>query len=431
MIISKIDQLGLYSGQTVKIQGWVYNKRSSGKIHFLLVRDGTALIQGVMSKDSVPEMVFSCYEKLTQESSLEVVGTVREDKRASGGFELSIQDVNIIQLAENYPITPKEHGVGFLAEHRHLWLRSSRQHAILKIRNEIIFAIRKFFYDKQFTLIDTPILTGAIGETAGTLFETQYFDLGKAYLAQTGQLYVEAACMSLGNVYCFGPTFRAEKSKTRRHLTEFWMVEAEEAFYDNKMNMDLQEELIEYIVQWTLQNCPKEFEVIERDVAPLQKVKRPFYRISYDEAIAILKKAGCKVEWGEDVGGDEETLLSGQFDKPVCIYNYPEKIKAFYMKPDPDRPELVLNNDMLAPEGYGEIIGGSQRNDDYDSLLQRIKEQKLPEEAYGWYLDLRKYGSVPHSGFGLGLERTVSWICHLPHVRESIPFPRMLYRLYP
>src|SRR3990172_290459 len=431
MIISKIDQLGRYSGQTVKIQGWVYNKRSSGKIHFLLVRDVTGLIQCVMIKDSVPERVFSCYEKLTQEASMEVVGTVREDKRASGGFELSIQDVNIIQIAENYPITPKEHGVAFLAERRHLWLRSSRQHVILKIRNELIFAIRKFFYDKKFTLIDTPILTGAIGETAGTLFETQYFDLGKTDLAQTGQLYVEAACMSLGNVYCFGPTFRAEKSKTRRHLTEFWMVEAEEAFYDNKMNMDLQEELIEYIVQWTLQNCPKEFEVIERDVAPLQKVKRPFYRISYDEAIAILKKAGCKVEWGEDVGGDEETLLSGQFDKPVCIYNYPKKIKAFYMKPDPDRPELVLNNDMLAPEGYGEIIGGSQRNDDYDSLLQRIKEQKLPEEAYGWYLDLRKYGSVPHSGFGLGLERTVSWICHLPHVRESIPFPRMLYRLYP
>lgn len=431
MIISKIDQVYKYSGQTVKIQGWVYNIRSSGKIHFLLVRDGTGLIQCVMTKDSVPENVFSCYEKLTQESSLEVVGTVREDKRAPGGFELSIQDVNIIQIAENYPITPKEHGVGFLAEHRHLWLRSSRQHAILKIRNEIIFAIRKFFYDKKFTLIDTPILTGAIGETAGTLFETQYFDLGKAYLAQTGQLYVEAACMSLGNVYCFGPTFRAEKSKTRRHLTEFWMVEAEEAFYDNDMNMDLQEELIEYIVQWTLENCQKEFEIIERDLTPLQKVRRPFYRISYDEAIAILKKASCKISWGEDVGGDEETILSGQFDKPVCVYNYPEKIKAFYMKPHPDRPELVLNNDMLAPEGYGEIIGGSQRNDDYDSLLQRIKEQKLPEEAYGWYLDLRKYGSVPHSGFGLGLERTVSWICHLPHVRESIPFPRMLYRLYP
>lgn len=431
MIISKIEQIGQYAGQEVKVQGWLYHKRSSGKIHFLLVRDGTGLIQCVMTKDSVDQNTFSGYDRLTQESSLEVVGTVREDQRSPGGYELSLRQINLVQIAQDYPITPKEHGVGFLAERRHLWLRSLRQHAILKIRNEIIFAIRKFFYDKKFTLIDTPILTGAIGESAGTLFETQYFDLGKAYLAQTGQLYVEAACMSLGNVYCFGPTFRAEKSKTRRHLTEFWMVEAEEAFYDNNMNMDLQEELIEYIVDWTLEKCQKEFEVIERDPSPLEKIKRPFPRLSYDEAIKLLQKAGSQIVWGEDMGGDDETILSNQFEKPVLVYNYPQKIKAFYMKPHPERKELVLNNDMLAPEGYGEIIGGSQRNDDYDSLLQRIREQKLPEETYGWYLDLRKYGSVPHSGFGLGLERTVSWICHLPHVRESIPFPRMLYRLYP
>jgi len=431
MIVTKIDEIGKYVGKEVKVQGWLYNKRSSGKIHFLLVRDGYGLLQCVMAKDSADEATFSAFDRLTQESSLEVIGTVREDKRSPGGYELSLQNINVIQIAEDYPITPKEHGVAFLAERRHLWLRSSRQHAILRIRNEIIFAIRKFFYDKKFTLIDTPILTGAIGESAGTLFETQYFDLGKAYLAQTGQLYVEAACMSLGNVYCFGPTFRAEKSKTRRHLTEFWMIEAEEPFYDNSMNMDLQEELVEYIVHWTLEKCQKEFEVIERDLAPLKKITRPFYRLSYDEAIQLLQKKGSSIKWGDDMGGDEETLLSEQFDKPVLIYNYPKKIKAFYMKPHPERAELVLNNDMLAPEGYGEIIGGSQRNDDHDSLLQRIREEKLPEETYGWYLDLRKYGSVPHSGFGLGLERTVSWICHLPHVRESIPFPRMLYKLYP
>jgi asparaginyl-tRNA synthetase len=431
MIVTKIDEIGKYVGKEVKVQGWLYNKRSSGKIHFLLVRDGYGLLQCVMAKDSADEATFSAFDRLTQESSLEVIGTVREDKRSPGGYELSLQNINVIQIAEDYPITPKEHGVAFLAERRHLWLRSSRQHAILRIRNEIIFAIRKFFYDKKFTLIDTPILTGAIGESAGTLFETQYFDLGKAYLAQTGQLYVEAACMSLGNVYCFGPTFRAEKSKTRRHLTEFWMIEAEEPFYDNNMNMDLQEELVEYIVHWTLEKCQKEFEVIERDLVPLKKITRPFYRLSYDEAIQLLQKKGSSIKWGDDFGGDEETILSNQFDKPVLIYNYPKKIKAFYMKPHPEKPELVLNNDMLAPEGYGEIIGGSQRNDDYDSLLQRIREEKLPEETYGWYLDLRKYGSVPHSGFGLGLERTVSWICHLPHVRESISFPRMLYKLYP
>src|SRR5574341_23718 len=431
MIVTKIDEIGKYVGKEVKVQGWLYNKRSSGKIHFLLVRDGYGLLQCVMAKDSVDEKTFLASDKLSQESSLEVTGTVREDKRSPGGYELSLKNINIVQIAEDYPISPKEHGIAFLAERRHLWLRSSRQHAILRIRNEIIFAIRKFFYDKKFTLIDTPILTGAIGESAGTLFETQYFDLGKAYLAQTGQLYVEAACMSLGNVYCFGPTFRAEKSKTRRHLTEFWMIEAEEAFYDNNDNMTLQEEMIEYIVSWVLEKCQKELEVIERDTTFLKKVKRPFPRLTYEEAIKLLQSKGAKIKFGEDIGGDEETTLANSYDKPFCVYNYPKKIKAFYMKPHPEREALVLNNDMLAPEGYGEIIGGSQRNDDYDSLVDRIKEEKLPLGAYEWYLDLRKYGSVPHSGFGLGLERTVSWICGLPHVREAIPFPRMLYRLYP
>ncbi|OGC78509.1 MAG: asparagine--tRNA ligase [candidate division Zixibacteria bacterium RBG_16_40_9] len=427
----KIAEIGKFNGKEVLIKGWLYNKRSSGKINFLLIRDGSGILQAVMTKDAVSEKTFSSFDSLTQESSLMVSGKVREDKRALGGYELEIKEVEIIQISKDYPITPKEHGVAFLMENRHLWLRSSRQLAILSIRNEIIFAIRKFFYDKKFVLIDAPILTGSIGETATTLFETQYFDLGKAYLAQTGQLYMEAACMALGNVYCFGPTFRAEKSKTRRHLTEFWMIEAEEAFYDNNDNMTLQEELIEYIVTWVLEKCQKELEVIERDTTFLKKVKRPFPRITYEEAIKLLQSQGAKIKFGEDVGGDEETTLANAYDKPFCVYNYPKKIKAFYMKPHPEREDLVLNNDMLAPEGYGEIIGGSQRNDDYDSLITRIKEERLPLEAYEWYLDLRKYGSVPHSGFGLGLERTVSWICGLPHVREAIPFPRMLYRLYP
>ncbi len=301
----------------------------------------------------------------------------------------------------------------------------------MQLRNEIIFALRKFFYDKKFILIDSPILTGAIGETATTLFETQYFDIGKAHLAQTGQLYVEAACVALGLVYCFGPTFRAEKSKTRRHLTEFWMLEAEEAYYDNDKNMDLQEEMIEYVIDWVLERCQSQFQILERDTKKLEDITRPFPRISYDEAVKLLQKKKVEMKWGDDFGGDEETVLAESFDKPVFIYHYPKKIKAFYMKPHPERADLVLNNDLLAPEGYGEIIGGSQRNDDYDSLLERIKEEKLPMEAYLWYLDLRKYGSVPHSGFGLGLERTIAWICGLKHIRETIPFPRMMERLYP
>ncbi len=426
-----IEEVGKFAGQKVTLKGWLYNKRSSGKIHFLLIRDGSGIIQSVMSKGEVPDEIFDTYDKLTQESSLEIEGRVREEKRAPGGYELNLTDVKIIQIAPDYPITPKEHGTAFLMDNRHLWLRSSRQQAIMRVRNEIIFAIRTFFYEKRFILIDTPILTGAIGETATTLFETQYFDLGKAYLAQTGQLYNEAAAMAFGRIYCFGPTFRAEKSKTRRHLTEFWMVEAEMAFYDNNDNLKLQEEFVEYVIQQVLDRSKKELEYLERDLAKLEKIKRPFERMSYDEAIECLKKKGSKIEWGTDLGGDDETLLSNVYEKPLFVYNYPKKVKAFYMKPHPQREDLVLCSDLLAPEGYGEIIGGSQRNDDYDSLVKRIEEEKLPLDSYKWYLDLRKYGSVPHSGFGLGVERTVAWICGLPHIRETIPFPRMIYRLYP
>jgi asparaginyl-tRNA synthetase len=431
MIYSYIAEIGKYQGKEVLIKGWLYNKRSSGKIHFLLVRDGTGILQSVLIQGEIKDEIFQLYEKLTQESSLEVTGMVRADKRAPGGYELTITDLKVMQISQEYPITPKEHGTAFLMENRHLWLRSKRQHAILRVRNEIIFAIRKFFYDKNFVLIDTPILTGSIGETATTLFETQYFDEGKAYLAQTGQLYLEAACTAFNKVYCFGPTFRAEKSKTRRHLTEFWMIEAEEAFYDNNQNMDLQEEMVLYILQWVLEHSKEELQILERDISKLEAIKSPFPRITYDEAVEKLKKAGSQIEWGVDFGGDDETILTQMFDRPVFVVNYPKKCKAFYMKPHPEREDLVLCSDLLAPEGHGEIIGGSQRNDDYDSLVQRIKEEKLPLEAYKWYLDLRKYGSVPHSGFGLGVERTVKWICGLPHIRETIPFPRMLNTLYP
>jgi len=426
-----VKEIGKFDGQEVTVRGWLYNKRSSGKIRFLLVRDGTGLIQCVLDRSSVSPEVFDSYEKLSQESSLMVTGKVREDKRAPGGYELNLSDVEVVQVAIDYPISPKEHGVEFLMDRRHLWLRSSRQQAILKLRDEIIRAIRDYFYENSFVLIDTPILTASIGETAATLFSTEYFNLGKAYLAQTGQLYVEAACMAFGKVYCFGPTFRAEKSKTRRHLTEFWMVEGEMAYYDHNDNMDVQEELVVYVVERILEKKRAELESLERDLAPLENVKKPFPRILYDEAIKILQKKGSKIQWGEDLGGEDETIISNQYDRPVFVTCYPKEAKAFYMKPNPDDPRTSLCNDLLAPEGYGEIIGASQRNDDYDSLLARIKEEKLPVDAYKWYLDLRKYGSVPHSGFGLGLERTVAWICGLKHIRESIPFPRTIYRLYP
>ena len=426
-----VKEIGKFDGREVTVRGWLYNKRSSGKIRFLLVRDGTGLIQCVLDRSSVSPEVFDSYEKLSQESSLMVTGKVREDKRAPGGYELNLSDVEVVQVAIDYPISPKEHGVEFLMDRRHLWLRSSRQQTILKLRDEIIKAIRDYFYENDFILIDTPILTGSIGETAATLFSTEYFNLGKAYLAQTGQLYVEAACMAFGKVYCFGPTFRAEKSKTRRHLTEFWMVEGEMAYYDHNDNMDVQEELVIYVVERILEKKRAELESLGRDLSPLENVKKPFARILYDEAIKILQKKGSKIQWGDDLGGEDETIISNEFDRPVFVTCYPKEAKAFYMKPNPDDPRTFLCNDLLAPEGYGEIIGASQRDDDHDGLLKRIKEEKLPVDAYRWYLDLRKYGSVPHSGFGLGLERTVAWICGLKHIRESIPFPRTIYRLYP
>ncbi|PYO39219.1 MAG: asparagine--tRNA ligase [Gemmatimonadetes bacterium] len=427
----RIEDLPRLVGQTVTVRGWVTTTRSSGKIAFVVLRDGTGSLQAVLSKKDVSDAAWEAYGKLTQETSVAVTGAVRADPRAPGGVELTASDLRVLGPSHEFPITPKEHGTAYLFEHRHLWLRSRRQVAIARVRHEAIQAIRDFFYERGFTLVDTPILTGAIGEHAGTLFATDYFDLGKAYLAQTGQLYVEAAAAALGKVYCFGPTFRAEKSKTRRHLTEFWMVEPEVAWNDSNDNMRLQEEFVAHIVGRCVERRKPELAELERDVAPLARVVAPFPRISYTEAVEKLKGLGGDIEWGRDIGGDEETLLAKQFDRPVFVYNYPRKVKAFYMKENPADPRTVLNNDLLAPEGYGEIIGGSQREDDYDKLLERIREEQLPEGAYGWYLDLRKYGTFVHSGFGLGVERTVAWICGIPHIREAIAFPRTLYKLWP
>lgn len=426
-----IEELDKYIGQEIELSGWVTHKRSSGKIRFIVLRDGTGICQLVLVKNLLPEEVFNKFDELTQESSLKVLGSVKKEDRAPGGFEIEVKNIEIIHIAKDYPITPKEHGVEFLMDHRHLWLRSSRQHAIMRVRHEIINAIRTFFNNKGFVLIDSPILTPAACEGTTTLFETEYFDLGKAFLTQSGQLYAEAGAMAFGKVYTFGPTFRAEKSKTRRHLTEFWMVEPEVAFADLNDDMDLAEEFVEYIVQTVLKNRSKELEYLERDISKLEKVKRPFPRIHYEEAIEILRKNGVDFEWGNDFGGTDETIISEAFDKPVMIHHYPAQIKAFYMKRDPNDERYALAVDMLAPEGYGEIIGGSQREDDYDTLLKRIEEHNLPKEAFEWYLDLRRYGSVPHAGFGLGIERTVAWICKLDHVRETIPFPRMIYRNTP
>lgn len=425
-----IENISKYVTQEVTVKGWVYNKRSSGKIIFLLIRDGTGVIQGIVAKGTVGDEPFELADTLTQESSIMVTGTVREDKRAPGGYEMDISKLEVMQIAEGYPITPKEHGVAFLMDHRHLWLRSSRQHAILKIRHEIIRACRDFFDDRGFTLVDTPIFTPNACEGTTTLFETQYFD-EKAYLTQSGQLYNEATAAAFGKVYCFGPTFRAEKSKTRRHLMEFWMVEPEVAYATIDDIMSLAEEFVSYIVQRVLEKRRNELKTLERDVAKLETISTPFPRITYDEAIKILQGKGRPIQWGDDFGGDEETVLSDHFQKPVMIHRYPAKIKAFYMQPDAARSELALCVDTLAPEGYGEIIGGGQRIHDKDLLEQRIKEHGLPMEAFQWYVDLRKYGSVPHGGFGMGIERVVAWICKLDHVRETIPFPRMLYRLYP
>jgi len=425
-----VSDIGRYEGKEVTIKGWLYNKRSSGKIQFLQVRDGTGIVQCVVFKGDVSPEVFEISKGLTQESSIIVTGVVRADKRSPIGYEISVSDIKVIQLTKDYPITPKEHGVGYLMAHRHLWLRSSKQHAILRIRHEIEKACRDYFDSNGFTLIDAPILTPAACEGTTTLFETDYFDR-KAYLTQSGQLYMEAGAMAFGKVYCFGPTFRAEKSKTRRHLTEFWMVEPEVAYNDLDDNMNLAEDFVEYLVQRVIRYRRRELEVLERDLARLEGVKKPFPRISYDEALDILRRRGISFPWGEDFGGDEETVISEEFDKPVMIHRYPAKCKAFYMKNDPENRDLALCVDMLAPEGYGEIIGGGQREDDLEVLESKIEEHGLPKEAFEWYLDLRRYGTVPHSGFGLGIERTVSWICGLKHVRETIPFPRMLDRIYP
>ena len=426
-----ISELGNYVGQEITIQGWLYNKRSSGKLRFLVLRDGSGYLQCVYFKGNVTPEIFDLSDRIGQESAIEVTGKVKAEPRAVGGYELDATHLNVIHETHDYPITPKDHGIEFLMDNRHLWLRSSKQVAIMKIRHRIVKAIRDFFDDRGFTLMDAPILTPAACEGTSTLFETEYFDLGKAYLTQSGQLYAEAGALALGKVYTFGPTFRAEKSKTRRHLTEFWMVEPEVAFADLNDNMDLAEEFLEYIVQTVLTDKAEELKTLERDTTKLQNVKRPFPRISYDEAVEILKKNGVEFEYGNDLGAADETIVSSQYDRPVMVHRYPSEVKAFYMKRDPENPKVALAVDVLAPEGYGEIIGGSQREDSLDLLLARIKEHNLPQEAFEWYLDLRRFGSVPHAGFGLGLERTVTWICGLDHLRETIPFPRMIYRNTP
>ncbi|HUK21054.1 MAG TPA: asparagine--tRNA ligase [Gemmatimonadales bacterium] len=427
----RIEALPQHVGETATLRAWVMTTRSSGKIAFVTLRDGTGYLQAVLSKKDVPQTAWEAFERVSQETSIEVTGAVRADARAPGGVELQASDFKILGPSPDFPISPKEHGTAFLFEHRHLWLRSRRQVAIARVRNEVIQAIRDFFYERNFVLVDTPILTGSIGEAAGNLFATEYFDLGTAYLAQTGQLYVEAAAAALGKVYCFGPTFRAEKSKTRRHLTEFWMVEPEVAWNDSAANQRLQEEFVSYVVGRSLERRKAELAELERDTTPLERVQPPFPRISYTDAVERLRTLGSDMQWGVDLGGEDETLLAQQFDRPVIVYNYPKHVKAFYMKENPDDPRTVLNNDMLAPEGYGEIIGGSQREDDYDKLLARIQAEGLPVESYSWYLDLRKYGTFVHAGFGLGIERTVAWICGIPHVREAIAFPRTLYKLWP
>ena len=425
-----IDQLKDYVGQEVTIKGWVYNTRSSGKIWFLLVRDGTGIVQGIALANELDDEVFDLYDELTQESSVQVKGEVQKDDRAPGGYELLLRDIRLLQQAQDYPIALKEHGVTFLQDHRHLWIRSVQQQQILRVRHEVISACRDFFNERGFLLFDAPIFTPNAVEGTTTLFETEYFG-DNAYLTQSGQLYGEAGAMAFGKVYVFGPTFRAEKSKTRRHLTEFWMVEPEMAYYDLNDNMDLAEEFIEYIVQRTLENCQEELENLERDTTSLEKVERPFPRITYSEAIDILRDEGYDIEWGDDFGSPEETALAEQFEKPVMVHRWPAEIKAFYMKRDPEEEKQSLGVDMLAPEGYGEIIGGGQREDDYDTLVQRIEEHDLPMEPFQWYLDLRRYGSVPHSGFGMGLERAIAWLTGINHLRETIPFPRTINRLEP
>jgi len=437
--ITTVAEIGRHEGQSVTIRGWLYNLRESGKLLFPIFRDGSGMIQGIVPKAAVAPEVFDAIKGLTQESSVIVEGKVRADKRAPGGYELDVSNVQVLQRVSEtdpYPITPKEHGVEFLMEHRHLWVRSARQASILRVRAEIIKAARDFFDERGFVLTDPPILTPAACEGTTTLFPVDYFD-EQAYLTQSGQLYIESTAMALGRVYSFGPTFRAEKSKTRRHLTEFWMVEPEVAYAELNDLMELAEQFISFIVKRCLEKRRADLQVIGRDVTKLEKIEAPFPRLQYDDAVKMLQEGHAKgavenrFEWGGDFGSPDETYLSSQFEKPVMVHRYPAKIKAFYMEPDPQRPELALCVDVLAPEGYGEIIGGSQRMASYELLVQRIKEHGLPQEAFKWYLDLRKYGSVPHGGFGMGIERAVAWICGLEHVRETIPFARMLHRLYP
>ena len=425
-----IENIAKYDGQDVTLKGWVYNRTDKGKLRFLMIRDGSGLIQAVVFQKAVPPEVFAAADTVTQESSVIVTGKVRADQRAPGGYELDVSNLEVVQLAEAYPITPKEHGTAFLMENRHLWLRSSRQHAALRVRSEIIKGCRDFFDDRGFVLVDTPIITPAACEGTTTLFELDYFG-EKAFLTQSGQLYNEADCMAFGKVYCFGPTFRAEKSKTRRHLMEFWMIEPEVAFADLDDAMRLAEDLISYLVQRVLEKRGEDLKRLERNTSLLEKVRPPFPRISYNEAFDILEKEGTETPRGADLGAPDETILSSHYEIPLMVHRYPKDVKAFYMQPDPQDPNVALCVDVLAPEGYGEIIGGSQRIHDHDLLLQRIKEQNLPIEAFQWYLDLRKYGTVPHSGFGMGIERVVAWICGLEHVRETIPFPRLLYKIYP
>jgi asparaginyl-tRNA synthetase len=428
--VSSIRELSQNVGQEVELSGWIDNKRSSGKIAFLQVRTAGGVVQAVAGRKDVPEETWADIERVTQESTVRVRGTVKEDKRSPIGVEIQASGFEILSLTQDYPITPKEHGTAFLMEHRHLWLRSSRQRAALRVRSEVEQGIRDFFYERQFTLIDSPILTPAACEGTSNLFETDYFG-DKAYLSQSGQLYLEPAAAALGKVYCFGPTFRAEKSKTRRHLMEFWMVEPEVAFLEFEGLCALTEEFVGYLAARILDRSREDLKVLERDTAKLEKVVPPFPRITYTEAVAILNREGNPIQWGEDFGGDEETILASQFDKPVMVTRFPAAFKAFYMQPDPENPETVLGLDLLAPEGYGEIIGGSQRIHDHDLLLARIQQHNLPVEAFQWYLDVRKYGAFPHSGFGMGIERFVAWMTGLTHLRETIPYPRMLYKIYP
>jgi asparaginyl-tRNA synthetase len=430
-MIAYIDQIAKSEGKSVTIRGWLHNRRSSGKIHFLSVRDGTGFIQAVVSKAAVGDDKFKQADHLSQETAIIVRGTVRADSRAPGGYELDVLDFDLVSPSSEYPITPKEHGVDYLFDRRHLWMRSERQQSILRVRHDVIRAVRDFFNDEGFILVDTPIFTPAACEGTSTLFPVEYFDDQKVFLTQSGQLYAEANAMALGRVYNFGPVFRAEKSKTRRHLTEFWMVEPEVAYATLEDIIDLAEGLVVAVVSRVLEHRRHELKILERDTSKLENVKAPFPRISYDEAVKMLQESGQPFEWGGDLGGTDETILSQRFDRPVAIHRYPASVKPFYMEPDPARPELALCVDLLAPEGVGEIIGGSQRLANYELLRQRIQEHKLPQEAFEWYLDLRRYGSVPHAGFGMGIERVVGWICGLEHIREAVPFPRMMYRVTP